>query len=251
MRVGLRALFVAGTASAALALSAGVAAADVLRVGTSYVGGTRVESPSAGVSFVTPAGWTGKFAQDAAHQLLVMGSTTIEGVGLAIVETGQTSAEVMASLSQPQDLGGGVILKPTSAPVAKESLIASRYANDVYVGRALAMLGPDKRNVVFFFAGPQKNEAIYTQLIADLGKSTTFTTPVDRRRSTAGRERDVVGASLGSDASLFLDVQFRRLFGRRRRPSRAALLSRWPLRVFRRQLHHDERSRCERVERRP
>src|SRR5215813_4996764 len=140
MRAGLRALVVAGTASAALALSAGAAAADVLRVGTSYAGGTRVESPSAGVSFVTPAGWTGKFAQDAAHQLLVMGSTTIEGVGLAIVETGQTSAEVMASLSQPQDLGGGVILKPTSAPVAKESLIAFRYANDVYVGGALAML---------------------------------------------------------------------------------------------------------------
>jgi hypothetical protein len=39
------------------------------------------------------------------------------------------------------------------------------------------MVGPDKRNIVFFFAGPQKNEPIYTQLIADLGKSATFTTP--------------------------------------------------------------------------
>jgi hypothetical protein len=162
---------------ALLLFGAAAAGAEELRPEQRYAGGTRVESSSAGVSFVTPTGWAGKFGQNAKHQVLVMGSTTIEGVGLAIIQTGPTAAQVIASLSEPQDLGAGVILKPTAAPIAEGSLIVARYQNDVYVGRALAMLGPDQHTVVFFFAGPQKNEGIYTQLIAGLGKSASFTAP--------------------------------------------------------------------------
>src|SRR5262245_33734104 len=91
----------------AVVLSAGAAAAlaEPLAPNRTYAGGPRVEARGLGVTFVIPEGWVGKCGQDASNQVVVMGSNTLEGVGLAILQAGQSAAQVAASLAEPQDLG--------------------------------------------------------------------------------------------------------------------------------------------------
>jgi len=162
---------------AALTLWVGTAAGDALQAGHAYAGGTRVESSSAGVSFVVPPGWIGRANQDGEHQVLVMGSNTTEGVGLVVVRTGLTAAQLAASLNEAQDLGDGVVLKPTSEPLVDGPRVVARYENALYVGYAAALVGPGDSSVVLFFAGPRANEATYRQLVAALAKSVAFLPP--------------------------------------------------------------------------
>ena len=150
------------------------AVAVELEPNQTYAGGMRVESSSVGVSFVTPEDWGGRFGQNAQGQVLVLGSNTIEGVGLAILQADVTAAEVMTRISEAQDLGDGVVLRLTEPPATQGSLIATRYQNEMYVGRALALLGPTRNAVIFFFAGPPKNENAYVRLLGALGRSTSF-----------------------------------------------------------------------------
>lgn len=166
-------------AVAAIVLSAGgaPAAADELVPNRTYAAGTAVEARSLGVAFVLPQGWAGKFAQDKSHQMVMMGSNTLEGVGLAILQAGQSAAQVAATLGEPQDLGDGVVLRPTAPADSQGSRITARYQNNVYVGRALAVLGPSGNSVIFFFAGPLKNEAAYGQILEGLARATRFAAP--------------------------------------------------------------------------
>ena len=167
-------LAVAGLALVACTSSA---SADELQQNRVYAGGTRVESSTVGVSFVIPPEWTGRFGREAPRQVVILGSNTIEGVGLAILQSGVTAAQVIASLNEPQDLGAGVILRPAGQAAVRGSWIAHRYQNPSYVGRALAALGQTHNGVVFFFAGPAKNERSYISLLEALGASTSFSPP--------------------------------------------------------------------------
>jgi hypothetical protein len=151
---------------------------DELTPNRTFASGAAVESPTLGVAFVMPAGWVGKSGQDANTKVLVMGSNTIEGVGLAILQPGQSPAQVAATLAGPQNLGAGVVLRPTAPPDVQGSRITARYQNNTYVGRALAVLGPPGQSVIFFFSGPFKNEATYGQILEALAQSTGFAPPV-------------------------------------------------------------------------
>src|ERR1700687_3085396 len=147
-----------------------VASGDELVPNRTYAAGTPMEAPSLGVAFVMPQGWVGKFAQDAKSQVVVMGSNTIEGVGLAILQAGRSPAQVAATLAESQDLGAGVVLRPTGQPDRQGSFISNRYQNNVYVGRALAVLGQNGNSVIYFFSGPLKNEAAYGQFLDVLAR---------------------------------------------------------------------------------
>jgi hypothetical protein len=151
---------------------------DELTPNRTFASGAAVESPTLGVAFVMPAGWVGKSGQDANTKVLVMGSNTIEGVGLAILQPGQSPAQVAATLAGPQNLGAGVVLRPTAPPDVQGSRITARYQNNTYVGRALAVLGPPGQSVIFFLSGPFKNEATYGQILEALAQSTGFAPPV-------------------------------------------------------------------------
>jgi hypothetical protein len=158
--------------------TATTAAADDLRPDQTYFGGSRITSSAHGVSFVVPSGWVGKFGRDAASHVLVMGSNTLEGLGLAILQVGPSPAELRAGLAEPQDLGAGVVLRPTAPPLAQGARIAARYLNEAYIGRALALVGPTgATSVVFFFTGPHRNEGAYGQLVEQLAASTNFFAP--------------------------------------------------------------------------
>ena len=167
------------TLTLAIVLLAGVTSspAEELVSNRTYVAGTRVESSPLGVSFVVPAGWAAKFARDARSQVLVMGSNTIEGVGLAILQPGRTAEQIAASLDEPQDLGAGVVLRPTGRPAAQGAIVTARYQNESFVGRAAAVAGPADNGVVFFFTGPGRHEGTYVRLLEALARSTSFASP--------------------------------------------------------------------------
>jgi hypothetical protein len=161
----------------AFALWTTAAAAAELEPDQKYAGGTRVEASSLGLSFTIPPGWIGRFGQNAQNQVVFLGSTTTEGVGLAILQPGATAADLLASLNEPQDLGAGVVLEPSGPPVTQGPRILVRYENERYVGLALALVSPAPHGVVFFFAGPRKNERAYAGLLGQLDASTRFGEP--------------------------------------------------------------------------
>jgi hypothetical protein len=142
-----------------------------------YEGGTRVQASNLGISLVIPKAWVAQYGQDATKTALIMGSNTIEGIGLAILMTNQNAQQVFAGLNESQDLGSGVVLEPTGAAKQQGQRVTARYANIDYVGRALGLIGPGKNHVVYFFSGPQKNEKIYAGLLEDLANATKFVAP--------------------------------------------------------------------------
>jgi hypothetical protein len=168
-----------GFCAVALVILGVWAAADAaeLEPDQTYAGGTRVEASNLGLSFSIPAGWIGRFGQNDQNQVVVLGSTTTEGVGLAILQPGATAAELLASLNGPQDLGAGVVLEPTGPPVTQGSRALMRYQNDRYVGLALALVSPAPHGIVFIFAGPRKNERAYAARLGQLDASTRFGEP--------------------------------------------------------------------------
>jgi hypothetical protein len=166
----------------ALASCAAPAIAVELEENQTYAGVTRVESSSIGVAFLIPEGWGGRFELNS----LLLRSNTIEGVVLAILQADVTADQVMSSLDKAQDLGAGVVLRLTGPPVAQGSLIASRYEDERYVGRGLALLGPTRNAVIYFVAGPAKNESAYVRLLAALGRSTSFVESAPASAQTPG-----------------------------------------------------------------
>jgi len=174
MALGLAALLVLAVVPAA---SPGAASAEELTPNHTYAAGARVDASAVGVSVVIPEGWVGRFGQDARHHVLLLGSNDVEGIGVILFQSDITAAQVSSVLAEPQDLGAGVVLRPIAAPVIDGSTIVAGYRNETYIGRALALLGPSRNAVVFFVAGPPKNEAAYRQLLVHLGTSTTFGPP--------------------------------------------------------------------------
>lgn len=170
-------------ATSVVALGAAVAQAE-LKAGQQYQGGSRVQASGLGISFILPQGWLGAYKQEGEQAVVVLGSNTVEGLGLVIFMKNQTPAQVMQSLNDAQDLGDGVVLELAGAPHTQGSRVTARYLNHQYVGRALALLG-SKNHVIYFYAGPQKNEQLYGQLLEALAGSTRFQAPAPKPATPA------------------------------------------------------------------
>lgn len=170
-------------ATSVVALGAAVAQAE-LKAGQQYQGGSRVQASGLGISFILPQGWLGAYKQEGEQAVVVLGSNTVEGLGLVIFMKNQTPAQVMQSLNDTQDLGDGVVLELAGAPHTQGSRVTARYLNHQYVGRALALLG-SKNHVIYFYAGPQKNEQLYGQLLEALAGSTRFQAPAPKPATPA------------------------------------------------------------------
>ena len=153
------------------------AVAEELQPNQTYAARTRVEASSVGVSVVIPPGWAGRFGRDGTHQALFLGSNTLEGVGIVLFQSGVTAAQVRAGLNEAQDLGAGVVLRPIGPAATQGSRITTSYRSEAYIGRAVALLGPTQNSVIFFFAGPPKNDKAYQQLLEGLEASAAFLTP--------------------------------------------------------------------------
>lgn len=163
----------------------GIALAQVeLKPNQQYQGGTQVKSSTLGIGFALPKGWLGAYKEEGEQAVLVLGSNSVEGVGLVIFMRNQTPAQVVAGLNEAQDLGDKVVLQLVGSVRTQGSRVTARYLNNLYVGRALALLG-SRNHVIYFYAGPQKNEALYGQLLEGLASSTRFQAPVAARPQPA------------------------------------------------------------------
>lgn len=145
-----------------------------LEAGQQYKPGTQVTSSGIGVSFDLPKDWLGAHREGGGQEVLMLGSHSIEGVGMAIFVKNQAAEQVVKLLNERQDLGNDVVLELDGAVTTQAGKASARYLNEIYVGRALAMIGPAKNHVIYFYAGPKKNEKLYTQLLSGLAASTKF-----------------------------------------------------------------------------
>lgn len=163
-----------------LSLPAG--AAD-LQVGQQYTAGTRVESVGDGVSFVVPEEWLGGLPPDAAAFML--GSNTRHGMGMVIMRPATDWQEIEQFLSQPQDLGEGVILAPAAPGQRTGRGFEVGLANPTYAGHAIGRVGEQGNGVIVFFAGPAAERDYYAQLAAGTADSVAFAAP---RESDTARQ---------------------------------------------------------------
>lgn len=155
-----------------------------LEAGRQYGAGTRVESSADGVSFVVPDEWLGGLPPGSAA--FMFGSNTRAGLGLAIMRQATSWPEIEAFLNQPQDLGDGVVLYPSSAGQRTERGYEIGFANAMYAGHAIGRLGANGNGVVVFFGGPAADRDYYTRLAHSTAASVAFAAP---RESAAGQWR--------------------------------------------------------------
>lgn len=160
----------------ALLLWAGLSCAQSsLEPGQRYPAGSTVRAADLGIVLTLPKDWLGAYRQEQGQSVLLLGSNTVEGVGMAIFLRGYSAERVSALLAEAQDLGDNVVLVPDGAVRTEAGRASARYLNALYVGRALALLGPRQNHVLFFYAGPKKNESQYAGLLQGLATSTQFT----------------------------------------------------------------------------
>jgi hypothetical protein len=122
---------------------------------------------------------------------------------------------VAAQLAESQDLDAGVRLAPTGAPEVRGRLVAARYTGEPYLGLALGIVGSERASVIFLFAGPSKNEAVYLRLLSAIGKSTSFTEPTPAPEEPTGpAPREAVAGELGQAWSRLLSGSMLHYFAR-------------------------------------
>ncbi|HEX2139819.1 MAG TPA: hypothetical protein VHG33_08920 [Woeseiaceae bacterium] len=161
-----------GVAPPALGQAGGAAQ---LETGRQYAAGTRVESPADGVSFVIPEEWLGGLPPGSAA--FVFGSNSRAGLGLVIMRPATSWQEIEQFLNQPQDLGHGVVLYPSSAGQRTGRGYEISLANATYAGHAIGRLGRNGNGVVVFFGGPAGEHDYYARLTAGTAASVAFAPP--------------------------------------------------------------------------
>lgn len=174
----MNARYIKGLAWAAALWTGTLLAQTELQPGQQYAAGSALKSSSLGIALTMPRDWLGAYRQSGDQSVLVLGSNVVEGVGMAIMLRNQTPASISALMNDAQDLGDNVVLRLDGAVTTQAGRMSARYQNALYVGRALAVLGPRNTHVVYFYAGPRKNEAVYGQLLQNLAASTRFSEPV-------------------------------------------------------------------------
>jgi hypothetical protein len=150
------------------------AGAAELQVGQQYEGGMRVESAD-GIAFVIPKEWLGGLPPDAAAFML--GSHTRPGIGMVIMRAATSWQEIEQFLNQPQDLGDGVILNPTSAGQRTERGYEIGLANPMYAAHAIGRIGEQGNGVIVFFGGPAEQRDYYVELATGTADSVAFSAP--------------------------------------------------------------------------
>jgi hypothetical protein len=160
---------------ASLALLGLEATAAEIQVGQQYPAGAKVESPADGVSFVIPEEWLGGLPPGAAA--FILGSHTRAGIGTIIMRASASWEQIEQFLNQPQDLGDGVVLTPTSSGQRTERGYEIGLAHPLYAGHAIGRLGEDGNGIIVFFGGPAEQRDYYVQLATRTADSVAFAAP--------------------------------------------------------------------------
>ncbi len=142
------------------------------RVGEEYAEGTRVGIPKTGVSFVVPQGWRSSLPEDS--DMLFLVSNREQGIGMVFLLRNVTPEQVDEHLNEPLPLLHGVVFEPTGELNRFDTRRARSYQSDEYVGRALAVMGPDQNWVMYFLLGQPSQAPLYAPLLEKLADSTRF-----------------------------------------------------------------------------
>lgn len=143
--------------------------------GQEYEPGTRVGLPTTGVSFIIPRDWRGGMPPDQA--VFILASHNKPGIGMVIMQTGMNQDNLIKFLSERQDLGDNIVLKPEGSPKITDSRIQMNYTHVFYTGKAFGILGPHQNSVTFFFTGPTSEKEYYQTLLDKLIASVNFSKP--------------------------------------------------------------------------
>ncbi|MGH7255827.1 MAG: hypothetical protein ACREI3_08625, partial [Nitrospirales bacterium] len=135
-------------------------------------GNTPVRSPSLGITFVVPSDWRGWVAPGS--QLFQLDSARKPGWGLIFLLEDVTTSDLEARLSEPQAFEEAFVLDPTGPVERDGNRLRAFYRYGAQIGRALALLGPADRAVIFLWAGPQDQMTYYDRLLETLAASTQF-----------------------------------------------------------------------------
>lgn len=151
------------------------AGATELQPGQQYESGARIESATDGVSFVVPEEWIGGLPPGGAA--FILGSHTRPGIGSIIMRASASWDQFEQFLNQPQDLGDGVVLTPTSSGQRTARGYEIGLANPLYAGHAIGRLGEDGNGIIVFFAGPAAQRDYYVQLATRTADTAAFAAP--------------------------------------------------------------------------
>lgn len=146
--------------------------------GQAYPGGTRVDFPDMGLSFVVPEEWLGSIPEESTA--FVMGSETQPGIMLALTHQAATAEELVENLAEPMPLDEGVTLHAQGEPEVelpwvKAALLATDGAGYLpgYLMAQVRKDGPGALYIAFGQAEPRR----YQQLVSELAASTQTTAP--------------------------------------------------------------------------
>jgi hypothetical protein len=156
-----------------------------LQAGQQYPGGTRIESPADGISFVIPEEWLGGLPPDAVA--FVLGSNTRQGIGMVIMSSSASWPEIELFLNQPQDLGDGIVLSPVATGQRTARGYEISLGHPVYAGHAIGRVSEQGNAVIVFFGGPAEQRDYFVQLASRTTDSVAFSAP--RESSTVQQWR--------------------------------------------------------------
>jgi hypothetical protein len=164
-----------------------------VRIGQQYSGGTRVNFPSIGVSFVVPDEWIGQIPPGA--EAFVMGSHIRQGLIIAMSHRASQLDQLAQEFQQPVPLDQGVVLHlqqpaQVSDPQLSALISVSDGLNNL-PGYLVALARDGGGGVVFAGFGPEPLE-YYQTLVGALASSfqetpgETVTAPPSSGRDSAG-----------------------------------------------------------------
>jgi hypothetical protein len=147
----------------------------IILPGMEYTAGTRIQNAYRGISFIIPRDWKGAMPPD--QRVLLMSSDVKPGMGIAIFQSAFSEAQIIQYLSQSQNLGDNIILKPVGKPKVSGNKITMEYTSMTNAGFALALRGKFNNTVVFLFTGPVNQKDYYLQILEKIQPTVVFLRP--------------------------------------------------------------------------
>ena len=140
---------------------------QIILPGKEYGAGTRVQNAYRGVSFIIPRDWKGAMPPD--QSVFLMSSKVKPGMGIAIFQSAFSEEQIIQYLSQSQNLGDNIILKPVGKPKVNGSKITMEYTSMTNAGFALALRGKFQQHGDIPVNRTDQTERILSEIIGKNG----------------------------------------------------------------------------------
>ncbi len=143
-----------------------------VRAGEEYGSGTRIRVGTAGVSFVIPQDWSGGLPPDS--PVFILGSLGKPGFGLVFFLRDVSTEDIAARMSAVQPIAHDLMFEPTGPVKTIGARLEAAYTGGDMIGRALALMGPSRKGVLYFFGSLPDEAAALDRLLEELAATTVF-----------------------------------------------------------------------------